>query len=147
MSEQRVYLDTSAVAKRYAEEKDSDIMDKIYADAEMKKSKLCFSLWNIGETVGVFDKYRKSIDPKERTRIFLDETIRLIGNGALEIIEVSSDLLSHAIKIVLKHHIYIADAVQIASASEFKAEMFVTADESLAKTAEKEGFKVTKLSP
>ena len=145
MNERRIYLDTSAVVKRYAKEEDSEAVDKIYADTEMRKSRICFSLWNIGEAVGIFDRYRKTADPKERTRIFLDETIRLLGNDSLEIGAVSADILSHAIQMLLKHHMYIADALQLASALDFKADEFVTADGRLAKAAEKEGLEVVEL--
>ena len=59
MNVKKVYLDTSAIMKRYAKEADTKKVDMIYAEAEMKKCSLYLSFWNIGESIGVFDKYRK----------------------------------------------------------------------------------------
>ena len=41
---------------------------------------------------------------------------------------------------MLKHHIYIADALQIVSAIKSRSRLFVTADKELAHVAEREGL-------
>ena len=64
MGERDVYLDTSALAKRYLKERDSDKVDELYRNTEMGKTKLHFSLWNIGEVCGVFDKHRENTNTK-----------------------------------------------------------------------------------
>ena len=53
-----VYLDSSAVAKRYVEEKGSDLVDRIYSRAEAGDLQMAFSIWNVGEVLGVLDRYR-----------------------------------------------------------------------------------------
>jgi len=45
-------------------------------------------------------------------------------------------------KLVLKHHIYVADALQLASAKSIDNCMFVTGDRELTKVAEAEGLSI-----
>ncbi len=56
------------------------------------------------------------------------------------LVSVDPLILRRSIGIVLKHHIYVADALQIASATESKANCFVTADKELAGVARKVGL-------
>ena len=50
-----------------------------------------------------------------------------------------------AVERVFRYHIYVADAVQLASAERAEAEWFLTGDRKLAGLAEKEGFHVVRL--
>jgi predicted nucleic acid-binding protein len=50
-------------------------------------------------------------------------------------------LLRETIKLILRYHIYVADALQIASAKAVKSTAFVTGDKKLISIAEKEGLK------
>ncbi len=52
----KIYLDTSALAKRYVQEQGTEIIDLVFAQASVE-SPLVFSFWNIGESLGVYDKY------------------------------------------------------------------------------------------
>ena len=56
------------------------------------------------------------------------------------IVGVSPSILRTTIKIILKHHIYVADALQIASAIKTKASTFVTGDKDLVNIAKAEGL-------
>ncbi|MEM3753989.1 MAG: type II toxin-antitoxin system VapC family toxin, partial [Candidatus Micrarchaeaceae archaeon] len=125
MSENDIYLDTSAIAKRYIKEKDSEKVDDIYRNAEMGNSRLYFSSWNLGEAIGVFDKQRAAVDPKLRLEPFLDECVKYVVSGVLTIIDVSYDLVIKSSELVLKHHIYMADALQIATAKNVGAGILV----------------------
>ncbi|MCL4391150.1 type II toxin-antitoxin system VapC family toxin [Candidatus Parvarchaeota archaeon] len=145
MGEKDVYLDTSAIAKRYLTETDSEKVDELYKSAEMGNMRIYFSIWNLGEAVGVFDKRRKTTDPKLSTQLLLSESMKLLVAGTLSILDVSSDIITNSIDLVLKHHIYVADALQIATARKIQTGRFATADEFLAEIAEKEGFTVIKL--
>ena len=53
------YLDTSAIVKRYVEEPGSEVISGIYNKVLSGELKLAFSVWNIGEVLGVLDKYFK----------------------------------------------------------------------------------------
>lgn len=146
MPERKVYLDTSAIVKRYVIERDSERIDMVYTEAETKDCELYFSFWNIGETIGIFDRkrYREVEKPLERAKLFLDETSRLVSSGSLTVIDVT-ETLRNAIPLVLRYHIYIADALQLASASYYNANEFITADKALAKVAKQEGLRVVEL--
>ena len=43
-----VYLDTSAIVKRYIQEAGSDVVASLYSSAWQGDVKISFSLWNIG---------------------------------------------------------------------------------------------------
>jgi predicted nucleic acid-binding protein len=146
MGERDVYLDTSALAKRYLKERDSDKVDELYRNAEMGKIKLHFSLWNIGEVCGVFDKHRENTNPKSDLELLLGESTRLVVSGRLNVMEISNDVVMGALEIVLKYHIYVADALQLATAHIAGAKRFVTADKMLIRIAKKEGFDVIELA-
>ncbi|MCU7786824.1 type II toxin-antitoxin system VapC family toxin [Pyrobaculum sp. 3827-6] len=51
------YLDTSAIVKRYVFEKHSDYVVELYDSSLDGEVELSFSLWNVGEILGVFDRY------------------------------------------------------------------------------------------
>ena len=52
MTENLVYLDSSAIVKRYTKETGTSTVDFVYRQAELGKLVVGFSIWNIGETVG-----------------------------------------------------------------------------------------------
>jgi predicted nucleic acid-binding protein len=52
-----VYLDTSAIVKRYIQEPGSDVVAQLYSKAWLGDLKIAYSVWNIGEVLGVLDKY------------------------------------------------------------------------------------------
>jgi len=104
-----VYLDTSAIVKRYFVEESSDKVSKFYEDALNGDLILSFSLWNIGETIGIFDKYCRrgwitSKDYKKVLLMFRVETRRLIRLGLLKIVPVRSRLLVGSWKLITKYH-------------------------------------------
>ena len=146
MGERDVYLDTSALAKRYLKERDSDKVDELYRNAEMGKIKLHFSLLNIGEVCGVFDKHRENTNLKSDLELLLGESTRLVVSGRLNVMEISNDVVMGALEIVLKYHIYVADALQLATAHIVGAKRFVTAGKMLIWIAKKEGFDVIELA-
>jgi len=143
MSDQTIYLDTSAIVKRYVIEEETNRIDKIYEKAHAGKIRLSFSVWNIGETAVVLDKYhRRAIlgNAKEVFSKFIGETRLLVKLGQLKLIPLNLKILIESTTYVFKHGIYIADAVQLASAK--GADSFLTFDRKLAQIAEIEGLKV-----
>ena len=59
MRERIVYLDSSAIVKRYIREPGSDAVRKVYLKAYSGEVILSLSVWNIGEVLGAFDKARR----------------------------------------------------------------------------------------
>lgn len=142
MPGQIVYLDSSALVKRYVKEAGTEIVDRLFEDAESSKAVICSSLWCIGEAVGVFDRYnRRGVIKLDSTLDkFFNEIKRLGAKGNFNIIEVTSELVSESVEKVVKHHIYIADALQIATCKATKCDRFLTSDKALNEAAKKDGI-------
>jgi len=139
------YLDSSALAKRYVQEEGSDRMDRIFERAEKGEEPVFFSMWNVGELAVVFDKYEREglMKAKPVMTTFLEETKRLGKSRAAEVVPVSGPLIAQAVSLTLKHHVYIADTLQVVSCLTVAGAGFVTADRRLAGIAKDEGLKVT----
>uniref|UniRef100_A0A7C2FXR5 PIN domain-containing protein n=1 Tax=Thermosphaera aggregans TaxID=54254 RepID=A0A7C2FXR5_9CREN len=140
------YLDTSAIVKRYIQEVGSDIVASVYSNAWQGEAKISFSLWNIGEVLGVLDKYYRrgwltGEDFKLARREFIGETLRMLKLRILRIVPVKPSIVVKSWRLVEKYHVYQADAIQIASSKEVKAEEFYTGDKTLCSIAELEGLK------
>jgi len=133
LSTRVVYLDTSAVVKRYVLESGSDVVKALYLSAWNGGVKLSFSLWNISEILGVLSKYYQrgllgSSEYKAARGMFLSETIRMLKLGLLKIVPLKLDIITESWRIIEKYNIYEADAIQITSAKYIKASEFYTAD-------------------
>jgi predicted nucleic acid-binding protein len=145
VSGQTAYLDSSAIVKRYVEEAGTDKVREQYVKAYAGDVKLAFSLWNIGEVLGALDKarYLNRMSEEDYTRAkgtFLSETRRLARLGLAVIVPVKSTILTHSWRLLEKHRIYQADALQIASAKYINATKFLAADKKLHKAACDEGL-------
>lgn len=141
----KLYLDSSVVVKRYVAEKGSESTARIYERSDTKEIDICFSMWNIGETIGVIDHYQRrgwitEGQYKNALSGLAGETLRLLRIEALELLPVNSSALSETWDLVRKHHIYQADALQIVSCIRSKADALLSADKILLKAAEKEGL-------
>ena len=140
---EQAYLDTSALVKRYVYEPGSEIVDGIYGDAYRGVKTISFSYWNLAEAAVVFDKYSRilGLNAKEVMRDMLRESMTLSRLFSLIIVAVSPSVLRTSIELVLKRHIYVADALQIASAKRVNSPIVVTGDRDVASIAEAEGLK------
>ena len=78
------YLDSSALAKRYVQERGSESMDKIFESAEKGEEPVFFSMWNVGELAVMFDKYEQEglLEAKQVMMTFLEEMRRLSKSRA-----------------------------------------------------------------
>jgi predicted nucleic acid-binding protein len=143
MADGRVYLDSSAIVKRYINEKGTPAVDEVFKKAEDKRLTIVLSVWNISEVIAVFDKYNRRgiIELRPTFDKFVNELRKLINIGSVETVDISSRVIFDSIEHVLRYHIYVADAVQIASCKSYGCEKFVTADRRLHEAAEKEGIK------
>ncbi|MEM3451978.1 MAG: type II toxin-antitoxin system VapC family toxin [Nitrososphaerales archaeon] len=139
------YLDSSSIVKRYVEEPGSNIIKDIYLKAYSAELTLAFSSWNIGEVLGAFDKalIRGILNTenylKAKSR-FLVEAKRLIKLGVLRLVPLRFKLLIESWDLLEKHHIYQADALQIASAKSVNTTKFFTGDKIIYEVAKAEGL-------
>ena len=97
----------------------SDVVDEIFARCYRGLSKLSFSHWNIAEAAVVFDKYEKRLGLNARSLPLnlLREVKTLARLRRLILVDVSPKVLRQAVRLVLKHHIYMADALQLMPAA------------------------------
>ena len=143
----KVYLDTSAIVKRYVTEIGSETVDAIYGKAEVGQLTIAFSLWNIGELLGVLDenRRRKWLTEKEfRNAIayFGDETAKLARLKTIEIIPITTKIVTEAWNILLNYHLYESDALQMASCVDRKSDVFLSADQRLIEACRKAKLEV-----
>ncbi len=138
------YFDTSALVKRYVSEPGSDAVDRVFSDAYRGVAAIAFSYWNIAEATVVFDKYerRLGLDARNLLKTLLREVKTLAKLYRVIVVGISPSILRSAVNLVLKHHVYIADALQIVSAHKSRSNRFVTGDKTLAAIAEAEGLEV-----
>jgi len=143
MKEETVYLDSSSIIKRYVKEPGSPFVKDLYLKAYSGELKIAFSSWNLGEVLGVLDRARvqNRLDEEKymvSKRRFLMDTKRLMRLGTLLLVPVRVKLLVECWKLIEKHHVYQADALQIVSARAIKASEFLTSDKKLHEIAEAE---------
>ncbi len=141
-----VYLDSSTIIKRYIKEPGSDYVRETYLKCYSGDITLSFSIWNIGEVLGAFDKARTigRIDAETYAivkRRFLLEVRRMARLGSLLIVPLKTRILKDSWKLIERHHIYEADALQIISAKYVNSAEFLTGDRRLHEVALKEGLK------
>jgi len=134
------YLDTSAIIKRYIEEKGSAEVHKVYGRELVGDIYIAFSAWNIGEAIVVFNKYlnRGYISEKEYEtvkRLFISELIRFAKLRLLRLVPVKTEIIISSIPLAEKYKLYIADTIQITSAKRVNSSEFYTADRKLHEAA------------
>ena len=143
MSGQSIYMDTSSIVKRYVSETGSELADIVYAKAEAGTRKIITSIWSIGEVLGALDIYRSrklisEVAFHETVNAFLAESEKMLRLGGMQIIPLTSETLVGAYGIILKHHVYEADAVQLATSKASKSAIFLSADKPLLAVAKAE---------
>ena len=143
---QKVYLDSSALVKRYVSEKGSADVSSVYKRSNGLEVIICFSIWNMGEAIGVIDHYRTRgwLTEDQSLAAFgnlAGETLRLSRMEYLELIPLDSAGISDTWDLIRRYHIYQADALQIVSCRRASTDIFVSADKGLLQVARHEGLK------
>lgn len=139
----KVYLDSSAIVKRYVVEEGSDMVRKVYLEALNGAATLYFSVWNIGEVLRALDIYHRRNwlerkDYRAARESFISETVRLMKLGVAKVVPVRSKLLAESWLLVEKYHVYEADALQIASAKHLGVDQLLSGDQQLVDISSKE---------
>lgn len=147
----RLYLDTSALLKRYVVEPGTETIDEVFGKAETGELTITLSLWNIGEAIGVLDeKLRKGWLTKtefdKTLNLFADEITKLLRLKTIEIIPAQTHLLTNTWELIMPLHIYEADALQITTCTTNKNYALLTDDEKLAQTGKQTGLNTIHVS-
>ncbi len=142
----RVYLDSSALVKRYVSEPGSSGVDYVFDKGWAGEVSIISSVWNIGEVLGVFDERRRRgwLSESEFKKVlegFASETVRLIRLKVLEMLPVLTPTLIEAWPLILNEHIYEADALQIQTCIHSGSNLLLSSDKELVNVALKAGLK------
>lgn len=134
----RVYLDTSAIVKRYIREIGSESLDFLYHELEKDSQveSLVFSSWNLGEVYGAIDTKCQRGDigeeaMSEALTLLSQETKKFVAMRKVRIVPLGARILTKSRELVLKYHVYQADALQLESAKQAQAHFFISADRKL----------------
>ncbi|GBC71828.1 hypothetical protein HRbin02_01616 [Candidatus Calditenuaceae archaeon HR02] len=140
-----VYLDSSAIVKRYIKEPGSNVVRELYIRAYSGDVTLSYSIWNVGEVLGALDRAKSigRIDDEKydiSKRRFLTETRRMLKLGLIIMVPLKMRILGESWELIEKHHIYAADAIQITSSKYVNASQFLTGDKRLHEVAVEENL-------
>lgn len=100
------------------------------------------SVLSIGEAVSVLDRKARrgelAGDVKTAVSLMLREIRTLVRLGNFVVVPLVGRILRGSIDLVLRHHVYVVDALQVAGCKYVGCKAFYTADRELAKVAEAE---------
>jgi predicted nucleic acid-binding protein len=133
----RTFLDASAMVKRYIDEAGTDSVLSIIRDAtEFGLSVLC--------RPEVISALCRRVRQRDLTRdgYAAAKAQLALDVAAAAVVRLSADVLERAIAVMEAGPLKAADAIHVASAVEWGAELFVSADRQQLTAARKAGLKV-----
>ncbi len=135
-----VFLDSSALAKRYVEEPGSERVDELLSSAtSLGVSVICLS-----EVVSALCRRRreKKLSPQQylRAKQALFEDIE-----ESSVIRVTDQVVARAVELLERWPLRSSDSLHVASAAEWSAELFVSADQRQCAAARGYGLQVEEL--
>lgn len=146
------YIDTSAFVKYYGNPDSEKGVNKIYEiiqKAKLSHIKLITSIFMIGETISVFDKWVRlkvitQVESQKLINNFLSDIGVLIDSGSLVLRKIDAFTILSSTEFITKHHISINDAIHLYTAITTlpKVRTFICSDKLLNTAAAKEGLKV-----
>ncbi|MEM2437494.1 MAG: type II toxin-antitoxin system VapC family toxin [Thermoproteota archaeon] len=145
----KLYLDSSVIVKRYVSESDSSIVDYVFDKSWAGELSLATSIWNIGEVFGVLDERRRKgwLNENEFAKSlenFASETVRLLHLKTLEVFTILNPIIVKTWPLILREHVYEADALQIQTCIYSGSNALLSGDRKLINVAIKAGLKAVK---
>lgn len=129
------------MVKRYVQEETQEV-DRLFDSAYRGSAVLATSALNLGEASSVLDRKARrgelSSDVKAAVSLMLREVRTLARLGSFVVVPLVGKVMRESIAVVLRHHVYVVDALQVASCKYVNCEAFYTADKELAEIAEAE---------
>jgi predicted nucleic acid-binding protein len=127
----------------------TETVDIIFDKAETGELIIACSLWNIGEALGVLDERRRrgwlTQEEFERTlKSLANEFLKLVRLRVLEIIPIHTSTLIETWALILNHHIYEADALQITTCMQSQSNALMSGDKRLVQISRKTGLTMKK---
>ena len=135
-----IFLDSSALAKRYLEEPGSDRVEEILFSA----SALAVSVICLSEVVSALCRCRR--DKALSQHQYLEAKQALFKDiEDASVISLTDQVVARAIEILERWPLRSSDSLHVACAAEWSAELFVSADERQCAAARGYGLRVEKL--
>jgi predicted nucleic acid-binding protein len=132
-----VFFDSSALAKRYIEEKGSDQVQAILSSA----SALAVSVICVPEIVSALCRRRR--ERKLSTKDYRDAKASVLTEiDDATIIGITEEVIAEAVALLEQFPLRSADALHIACASEWSTDLFVSADDRQCRAARARGLRV-----
>lgn len=133
----KIFFDTSAFVKRFVNEVGSQQVDEIVQKAS-----------EIGLSIICFPEIISALNRKLRSEFISDKTYRDLKNDILvdaedaDIINLTPAVIEITIELLEKNTLRSLDAIHIACAVEWQADLFVTSDERQLTAAIESGLEV-----
>lgn len=132
----KIYLDTSAMAKRYLDEPGSGTVSDRYRNAWDGKDILFLSIWNMGEFIDILTRKGRTgeLNPAESSEIMKDfqgEMIGLRRKRAVVVVPMTNALIERSWETAIREKIYMPDALQIVTALDRHCDILFSGDSSL----------------
>jgi predicted nucleic acid-binding protein len=135
-----VFLDSSALAKRYVQESGSARVDELLLSA----SSLGISMISVPEVVSALCRRR-------RERKLSQQQYRKAKQALLDdlrdasVVNVTDQVVARAVELLERWPLRSSDSLHVASAAEWGADLFVSADESQCAAARGYGLRVEEI--
>jgi predicted nucleic acid-binding protein len=135
-----VFFDSSALAKRYVEEAGSDRVQDILSSA----SSLTVSVLCISEIVSALCRRRRERKLTQQQYLAAKDAM-LADIEDMNVVNLTDQVIARAVDILEKWPLRSSDSLHIASAAEWSAQLFVSADERQCAAARDYGLQVEEL--
>ena len=132
-----VFFDSSALAKRYIEEKGSDQVQAILSSA----AALAVSVICVPEIVSALYRLRRERRPSTEEYRNAKASV-LTDIDAATVIGITEEVIAHGVALLEQFSLRSADALHIACASEWSTDLFVSADDRQCNAARARGLRV-----
>lgn len=133
----RLYLDSSSFAKRFVDESGSDAVEAVCADAD----RLGLSVLCVPEIVSALNRRRRerSLTPKqyESAKLRLLEDVRDV-----DIVSLTTSVVGSSVQVLERSPLRALDALHVACALEWGADLFVSSDGRQLSAAKRSGLRV-----
>jgi uncharacterized protein len=132
-----VFFDSSALAKRYIEEKGSDQVQTVLSSA----SALAVSVICIPAIVSALCRRRR--ERKVSTEAYRNAKASVLSDiDDATVIGITDEVIAQAVAFLEQFPLRSADALHVACASEWSTDLFVSADDRQCKAARARGLRV-----
>jgi predicted nucleic acid-binding protein len=136
-----VFFDASAFTKRYVNEVGSDRVEKTAANA----SAVAVSVICLAEVTSALCRLvREGSLSKQQYRVCKQALVENVQDAT--VIHISDDVMRRAVGLLERWPLRASDALQVASAAEWGADLFASADTRQCKAAEGCGLTVERLA-